>query len=148
MSARASLELTAAVRRRIVAQARRARPLECCGFLVGRGRAVWCAVPMQNAEKSPVRYRIADRAHIELRRVLRGFEPRLAILGVYHSHPAGDAWPSAADIAEAYYPEWAYVIVGLRGRPLVRAFHIRRGRVEAVALREPGRRRAVSSSLS
>ncbi len=94
------------------------------------------AVPMTNAEKSRVRYRIDDRAHIELRRVLRGLRPALSILGVYHSHPAGDAWPSETDVAEALYPEWTYLIVGLAGaRPIVRAFRIRQGTARPVPLR-------------
>ena len=63
-----------------------------------------------------MRYRVDDRAHIELRRVLRGVRPALSILGVYHSHPAGDAWPSETDVAEALYPDWTHLIVGLGGR--------------------------------
>jgi proteasome lid subunit RPN8/RPN11 len=50
-----------------------------------------------------------------VRRTLRRFEPPLEILGVYHSHPRGPAVPSSTDVAEAYYPEWLYVIVGLQG---------------------------------
>jgi proteasome lid subunit RPN8/RPN11 len=52
------------------------------------------------------RYRIDDAAHVGLRRVLRGFVPAISIVGVYHSHPAGDAVPSPSDIAEAMYPDW------------------------------------------
>ncbi len=67
-----ALRLPTAVRRAIVQHALRATPLECCGFLVGtRGRVIF-AVPMDNVAASPVRYRIDDRAHIDLRRVLRG----------------------------------------------------------------------------
>lgn len=107
--------LPAAVRRAIVAHARRDAPLECCGLLVGRGRSVIAAMPMRNTAASPTRFRLDDREHIELRRTLRRFEPPLEILGVYHSHPRGPAVPSSTDVAEAHYPEWLYVIVGLRG---------------------------------
>ena len=34
------------------------------------------------------------------------------IIGIYHSHPNGAPIPSAVDIAEATWPEAAYVIVG------------------------------------
>jgi proteasome lid subunit RPN8/RPN11 len=131
----AAVRLPSAVRRAVVAHARRARPLECCGLLVGTGRHLAFAVPMDNVESSRVRYRIDDRAHIELRRVLRRFVPPLSICGVYHSHPAGDARPSATDIRDAFYPEWIHVIVGLGGkRPSVRAFQIRRGRVRELKM--------------
>ena len=90
---------------------------------------------MQNVASSRVRYRIDNRAHIELRRMLRGMRPSLSIVGVYHSHPAGDAWPSPRDVAEAFYPEWMHLIVGFRGsRPVLRGFLIRNGAVEQVPL--------------
>ena len=36
-----------------------------------------------------------------------------AVVGAYHSHPHGPAWPSASDLAEAYYAEFIWVIVSL-----------------------------------
>ena len=124
----------AAVRRAIVAQAKRERPSECCGFLVGRGSRVSHAVPMINAAPGRTRYRIADRDHIALRRELRRFTPPLEIVGVYHSHPAGGALPSATDLAEAHYAEWLYLIVGLRARTTVAGFRIVAGRASRVRL--------------
>jgi proteasome lid subunit RPN8/RPN11 len=130
------LSMPAALRRAVVVHARRERPLECCGFVVGAGRRVQFVVACTNVAKSAVRYRIDDRTHIELRRVLRTATPGLRILGVYHSHPEGEPWPSETDVAEAYYPEWTYVIVGFRGRrSTLRAFRIRNGRVRQVPLR-------------
>src|SRR3990172_542050 len=105
--------LPPAVRRAIVRHAREACPLECCGLLVGRGRDVMFAVRMRNVDASPGRYRLDDRAHIELRKTLRAFAPARSIVGVYHSHPDGTATPSRADCAEAHYPDWLHVIVGL-----------------------------------
>jgi proteasome lid subunit RPN8/RPN11 len=125
-----------AVRHAIVDHARQERPLECCGFLIGASGRVLFAVPMTNVEKSRARYRIDDRAHIELRRVLRGIRPTVSILGVYHSHPQGAAWPSETDVAEALYPEWVYLIVGLQGsRPVMRGFRIRKSTLRQVPLR-------------
>jgi proteasome lid subunit RPN8/RPN11 len=123
------------VRAAVVAHARRTRPAECCGLLVGRGRRVEFAVPMRNTEASPTRFRLDDEAHLELRRVLRPFVPALRIVGVYHSHPGGGPVPSARDVAEAMYPDWLYVIVGLTPRPRVRAYRIRNGRARGVAVR-------------
>ena len=130
------LAASRAIRVSLVEQARRERPRECCGLLVGDGKRIDFAVPLPNIAADRARYRIDDVAHIELRRMLRRFVPQTAIVGVYHSHPAGGAWPSATDIAEAFYPEWAYVIVGLGpARPAVRAFRIRSGRVRELAIR-------------
>lgn len=131
-----SVRLPPSIRKAMIAHARRARPHECCGLLIGTARECLFAVAMRNVASDPaVRYRIDDRAHIELRRVLRQCSPPLIIRGVYHSHPAGDAVPSAADIAEALYPEWLHVIVGLGPRtPRTGAFRIRNGRVVALKL--------------
>jgi proteasome lid subunit RPN8/RPN11 len=125
-----------AVRRAIVAHARRERPNECCGLLLGRGTAVQFAVPMENVLASPTRYRISDAAHIECRRFLRAFAPALSVVGVYHSHPAGAADPSPRDLAEAMYPEWLYAIVGLaKNPPSFQVFRISRGRARKLSLK-------------
>jgi proteasome lid subunit RPN8/RPN11 len=129
-----SVDLPRAVRRAIVDHALRARPRECCGLLIGRGRRVSFAVPMRNIARGPTRYRLDDAAHIRVRRMAWAFVPPAAVIGVYHSHPAGPARPSATDLAEAFYPEWVYVIVGLRPAPAVRGFRIRGGESRAVRL--------------
>ena len=124
------------VRKAIAAHAVRQRPRECCGFLLGHGRRVFYAAAMRNVAPSATRYRIDDAAHIELRRLLRQFSPPISIVGVYHSHPAGGEIPSPTDIAEAMYPDWVHLIVGLAGRrPSVRAFRIARGRVRELMIR-------------
>jgi proteasome lid subunit RPN8/RPN11 len=119
----------------MIAHARRAVPAECCGFLVGRGRAVMCSVEMDNVSASPTQFQIDAAAHIELRRLLRRAQPPLTILGVYHSHPAGAAYPSDTDVAQCFYPDWVQVIISLATRPpVVQAFRIAAGRVHPVAL--------------
>ncbi len=133
---RAVLSIAPAVRKAITQHAREESPRECCGFLVGERTRILYALPMPNVAARPTRYRIDDRAHIEVRRLLRRFAPALAVVGVYHSHPAGRAEPSPRDIDEAMYPDWAYVIVGLAHRPpRVRGFRIRGGRVVELRLR-------------
>jgi proteasome lid subunit RPN8/RPN11 len=138
----AALWLPVPVRRAIVAHARREAPRECCGLLVGRGRRVAFAVAMPNLEGGTTRYRIDDRAHIDLRRTIRTFTPPLEILGVYHSHPAGDPIPSETDVAQAFYADWIHVIVGLgRATAACRAYRIAHGRVRAVPLAAPRTKR-------
>ena len=134
-SAADSLILPASVRRVLVAEARQAAPLECCGLLVGRGRRVFSALPTENVERSAVRFRIDPRAHIDAQRVLRRCDPPLELVGSYHSHPSGSAKPSPTDIAESAYPDWVHVIVGLGAtRPAIGAFRIRDGQVRSVRL--------------
>jgi proteasome lid subunit RPN8/RPN11 len=132
----AGVRVPAAIRRALVRYAIEARPRECCGFLVGRGPDVIAAIAMANVAATPeTRYQVDDADHVAIRRVLRRLTPPVEIVGVYHSHPGGDAAPSPTDVAEAYYPDWLQVIVGLGGRrPQVRAFRIAKGRVRPVRL--------------
>ncbi len=96
------------------AEARRAYPAECCGFLVGPrgGDAVTRARPCANAvadaghPTAPERgaetaYVIAGEDLLELARSLDGPEPARV---VYHSHPNGRAYFSATDEAVAKDP--------------------------------------------
>jgi len=129
------LRLPVAVRRALVAHARRERPRECCGLLIGAGGRVRYAIAMRNAATGTARYRLDPRDHIAVRRILRGCSPTLEIIGVYHSHPNGAALPSPTDLAAAHYPAWAYVIVGLRDdRAVVRAFQIRQSRARPLRI--------------
>jgi proteasome lid subunit RPN8/RPN11 len=120
----------------ILAHAEAQRPLECCGLLVGRGSTVGAAVAMRNASPTPAsKYVVDDGEHIELRRVLRKFSPPLEIIGVYHSHPAGAARPSATDVAEAHYAGWLHLIVGWnQGHAEVRGYLLSHGAVTDVEL--------------
>jgi proteasome lid subunit RPN8/RPN11 len=128
--------LPPAVRQTIADHARRDRPLECCGLLVGRGRAVTAAVAMRNVEASATRFRLDAREHVALMRALRLVSPPLSVVGVYHSHPAGPARPSRTDLAEAFYPEWLYVVAGVAGaRVRVRGFVLAAGQMRPVRLR-------------
>ncbi|HEX5070387.1 MAG TPA: M67 family metallopeptidase [Vicinamibacterales bacterium] len=131
--------MTPAVRQAIVAHARAEAPHECCGLLVGSGRRIDVAVPLSNVDPRPrVRFRVDPAEHIAVRRIVRRLTPRLAVIGVYHSHPQGPATPSPRDMAECHYPDWIFVIVGRRGRS-VRAYQLRRNgpAVVPIILRTP-----------
>jgi proteasome lid subunit RPN8/RPN11 len=127
----------------IVAHARSAAPLECCGLLVGTPRRVDRCVATRNVDESRSRFRVDPEAHIELNRRLRGTGK--SVVGAYHSHPSTSAEPSPADVREAHYPEFVHVIVSLADpeRPRLGAYRIIRGDVAVVALesdRVPGAR--------
>lgn len=123
------------VRQAIADHAARDRPIECCGLLVGRDRAVIAAVPTRNLAASPTRFRVDDREHIDLRRALRLVSPPLHVIGAYHSHPTGPARPSPTDVAEAHYPDWVYVVAGFTAEHVrVRGFALEDGRMRPVRL--------------
>jgi proteasome lid subunit RPN8/RPN11 len=129
------VRLAGEVRRAILHHADESAPRECCGFVIGTPRRVIAAVRMDNIAPGLDRFRISDEAHIALRRDLRRMQPRLVIMGVYHSHPAGRPWPSPTDIREAAYPEWLYLIAGLgHGARRLRGFRICNGRVRPIGL--------------
>jgi proteasome lid subunit RPN8/RPN11 len=112
----------------IIAQARADAPLETCGLIVARAGELH-VLPMANALRSPVAYRMDDN---ELAQALIAYDEPLAI---YHSHPHGPPGPSPTDIAQAYYPDSIYIIVSLATEPpSVRAFHIVQGVVTKVEL--------------
>jgi len=109
--------------------AERAAPEECCGVLIGRrGREAEIVevVPAQNAAEGDRRrrYAIEVRQLIETHKRARTLD--LEVVGYYHSHPEGEAWPSAHDLDHAH-PGVSYLIVGLEGGRAVeaRAFRLR-----------------------
>jgi proteasome lid subunit RPN8/RPN11 len=91
-------------------------PSECCGLLVGSGSRILEAIPAKNvADSATTRFLIDPKDHIDGRRAAR--RRGLDIIGFYHSHPDSFAQPSAADRADATYPDHWYLIVGLRSDP-------------------------------
>jgi len=108
----------------LVAHAREASPDECCGFLLGRpgtGEVDAVVRATNRAGLTPAarraQYRIAPEDVFDAHGAAAG--RGLAIVGFYHSHPSGDASPSAHD-RELAWPGAVYVIVaGARARAFV-----------------------------
>ena len=98
---------------------------EMCGLLSGQARRVDRVLPVPNALRSPMAYRMAGPEFFEAMRVCE-FEP----LGIFHSHVAGPSVPSPTDVAAAAYPDSVYVIISLQpSPPSVCAFRIVAGQV-------------------
>ncbi len=126
--------------------ARRARPRECCGILVGRAGGgtvtVLQAVPARNVAANPNHgYAIAPAALLAAHR--RAHDAGRQIVGYYHSHPGGSARPSRRDL-ETAWPVVVYLIVGSpgadsvgAGRPAMAAWRLAadRRRFAAVPIR-------------
>ncbi len=124
---------------RIVAQAEREFPYECCGFIIGDSSSekVRPITNIQNAQhaKDPSAFpRDARTAFLmdpkEHLAVMREIDDRkLALKIVYHSHPDHEAYFSATDRRQACsfdpdypdYPETAYVVMSIMGGKFNRA---------------------------
>jgi len=77
-----------------------------------------------NVHTTPTtRYVIDPREQLRAFRSIDAADEEL--LGIYHSHPASQPYPSPTDRAEAHYPDAFHVLVSLRtGAPEIRAFRI------------------------
>ena len=112
----------------IFAQGRRETPNEACGYLAGKDGRVVKALALTNVDHSPEHFSLDPKEQFAAVRQLRA--EGLALLGVYHTHPATPARPSAEDIRLAYDPSTVYVIASLQpGGQDIRAFRIRQGEV-------------------
>jgi [CysO sulfur-carrier protein]-S-L-cysteine hydrolase len=118
----------------MVAHARAEAPNECCGMIAGRDGTATSIHRARNAEESPLRYVIHPTDQL---RIMEEIEERgEELAAIYHSHTGSPAYPSQTDVNLAEnWPDPLYVICSLADRePEVRAFAIRDGEVEEVAL--------------
>lgn len=118
----------------MIQHARAGFPNEACGLIASRdGRAVkvYC---LENAEESPVTYRMDSGE--QLRAMLEIDDKGWDLGAMFHSHTRTRAYPSATDVRLAFYPDTLYVIVSLAdpATPDVRAFRIEEGRIIEDAL--------------
>jgi proteasome lid subunit RPN8/RPN11 len=118
----------------IIEHARACYPNEGCGLLSGRQDAAERFVPMANTRPSASEFEMDPQELIHQLRSLR--ESGQELLAIYHSHPYGPASPSQRDVARAFYPETATIIVSLAmpEQPRVAAFRIVAGEVIEIEL--------------
>jgi proteasome lid subunit RPN8/RPN11 len=112
----------------LIAHARDAAPLECCGLLLGLPDVIVGSYRAANLHRSPVRYRVDPADHFAALRTAR--MDHLEVVGAYHSHPKSAPVPSKTDLAEAVGGEFIYLIVSLAGegnRPEVRGYRLSEG---------------------
>ncbi len=104
-------------------------PVEACGILAGKDGKVQKIYQMTNTKQNATEYLMETE---ELYKVLTEIESLgLDILGIYHSHTKGEAYPSPKDVMMAYFPDTAYVIISLKNinNPIVRLFRIVDGKI-------------------
>lgn len=130
-----TLYLTQEVANQIDSHGEQGYPNEICGLLLGKDedgkRTIRAISPVENefeADEQYHRFLITPDAMFKAERLAR--RERLAVLGVYHSHPNEEARPSLYDRDHAAWTAWSYIIVSVReGRSTgARAWKLREDR--------------------
>jgi proteasome lid subunit RPN8/RPN11 len=148
------LRLTSAQFERIIEQGRTGKPLEICGLLAGRRAqstldtaetVVEEVYPIDSEDQSELTYTMnpLQQLRVEKDAKARGLE----IVGIYHTHPATQPYPSKTDVARAHwgdtddlmFPEYSYLIVSLRDveNPEPRSYKIRGRNIPDDIVEEP-----------
>ena len=126
----------------IIEHCRAGLPNEACGMLGGRDGSVARVYPMKNAKPGPDYYEMEPEEQFRVMKDIR--DSGLELIALFHSHPYGQAYPSAVDINQAYwpgtdlphYPDAVYIIVSFmdRANPVARGFTIEQGTVNEVPI--------------
>jgi proteasome lid subunit RPN8/RPN11 len=150
------LQLTREQFDQIIHQGLEGKPLEICGLLAGEahppleGEAIGHTVveavyPVESDDKSPLTYSLNAGGY---QKAVKDIEARgLEVVGIYHTHPATQAYPSKTDVERAHweefddllFPEYSYLIVSLRDpqHPEPHSFKIRGRNIPDDIVEEP-----------
>ena len=71
------------------------KPNESCAILFGKDNQVLDLFLTENIENSPVNFTISNKQLIEAYKIAE--EKKMEIVGIFHSHPGSDAYPSNTD---------------------------------------------------
>lgn len=104
--------------KRMLEDARKCFPDECCGFLFGSEqegvRSFSDILVVDNAKEGDKKRRFSITPRDYMKAEMLALERNLTLLGVYHSHPVHPAIPSEHDLNVAM-PFFSYVIVSIYG---------------------------------
>lgn len=119
-------------------EARRAYPHEACGLMVGRrdvdAITIEELVISENVADGDKRvsFMIDPQLQFTTLRALRGTGRE--VVGVFHSHPDGEPFPSATDAAMAFEAGFVWLIVAVAGGEKTRArAHLSQGEGQTFA---------------
>ncbi|UCH00117.1 MAG: M67 family metallopeptidase [Deltaproteobacteria bacterium] len=104
-------------------------PNEACGMLAGKDRKVEMVYQMTNRDKSAKTFFMDPSEQLKVIKEIRDLGMKM--VGIYHSHPETEAYPSPRDVELAFYPEASYVIISIKDKanPSIRSFRIIQGEV-------------------
>lgn len=131
---RLTLTLTSAQCQQMIDHALAGSPDEVCGLIGGWGSTANLILPLPNVASTPRnRYLIDPKAFVAAYAQIERSGGEL--IGIYHSHPAGEPIPSPTDIAEVTWPDVVYLIVGLADcTPRMAAWSLQNGMALPVQL--------------
>jgi proteasome lid subunit RPN8/RPN11 len=131
-----TIRIKSAAKERMIEHSQREAPRECCGVLGGRNNVICTVYPLRNVAGNPeTRYEAAPEDLFQASKMIR--EKGEELIGVYHSHPRSEAFPSPTDVQLAFYPDAVYFIVSLAlDRTIVNAYRICEGAIGAVKYEE------------
>ena len=125
------IRITAAVHDALIDAAKASAPNECCGVLGSRDGLVVSVIPVANVAAEPTsKYALDPAGLVAARATAR--RDGLEVAGFYHSHPRTSPELSSYDVANAWYPESVYVVIGLEPRPAVSVYRIADGQSHAL----------------
>ena len=113
------------------AHIQRSIPEEACGILGGNGNLVKCVIPDTNELHSPLKFRMAPEEQYKAFTWLEN--KAYDMLGYYHSHPVGPAFPSETDLRQFSYPGVVIVLLSPENSTWkIKGFIIRDNAIEEV----------------
>lgn len=106
--------------------------VEVCALLGGCGQHLQTVYPVRNVAARPAAEFLFDaEGQIAAMKAMRATGEELR--GIFHSHPASPAEPSATDRARAAYPDVYYLILSLASNsPVLRGFYFDGSQFHAV----------------
>ena len=85
-------------------------PNEACGLVAGDESGIKRIYCLGNADASPVSFTIDPAGHFG---ALQDAERNgWDLIGAFHSHVDGPAYPSATDVERAAEPDWVWLVGG------------------------------------
>lgn len=120
---------------KIIEQAKKEFPNECCGFLAGNKKEqnlfIKTAYAMTNIDASSEHFSMDPKEQFKAVKSIR--ENNMELVGNYHSHPYTPSRPSEEDKRLAYDPKAIYGILSLeKEEPVFNLFKIEKGNVEKI----------------
>lgn len=111
-----SVILSATLYHALIVMARASPTTETCALLGGSDNRLTSIYPVTNVATDPGAAFLLDAAgQIAAMKMMR--EVGESLRGIFHSHPATPAIPSATDKTQAAYPDVYYVIASLANSP-------------------------------
>jgi len=87
--------LSESIKKILTNHAENENPNESCALLYGNGETVSEVFLTKNIEESPVNFTISNEQLIEGYKIAE--EKKLPVIGIFHSHPNSEAYPSSTD---------------------------------------------------